>query len=244
MSEPLYLVKITLDMPELFRFGNLRKLPQRTDDYGYLVHSAMREALGDDAPQPFALQPAEGRCLPVLGYAAHSREELRQTCAQRPDNPAANVVPPDAINAKRMPGTWHPGDLCRFTTTVCPVERKGRNATDRKPGAEVDAYLNSLRNGEETEGSREQVYRRWFQQQVAKTDAAELASFSMEGFRLADLVRRSRDRRARMMRRPQATFSGLLRITDGERFTALLQRGIGRHRAFGFGMLLLKPANH
>jgi CRISPR system Cascade subunit CasE len=37
-------------------------------------------------------------------------------------------------------------------------------------------------------------------------------------------------------------FSGLLQVEDAAAFTALLARGIGRHRAFGFGMLLLKPA--
>ena len=32
-------------------------------------------------------------------------------------------------------------------------------------------------------------------------------------------------------------------MTDSEAFSALLRRGVGRHRAFGFGMLLLRPPN-
>ena len=35
--------------------------------------------------------------------------------------------------------------------------------------------------------------------------------------------------------------SGALTITDGEKFAQLLARGIGRHRAYGYGMLLLRP---
>ena len=35
--------------------------------------------------------------------------------------------------------------------------------------------------------------------------------------------------------------SGTLRVTDPAAFAAGLARGIGRHRAFGFGMLLLAP---
>ena len=40
---------------------------------------------------------------------------------------------------------------------------------------------------------------------------------------------------------PDAVFRGRLRIEDDAGFTELLARGIGRHRAFGFGMLLLAP---
>ena len=42
--------------------------------------------------------------------------------------------------------------------------------------------------------------------------------------------------------RPEVVLGGRFTITDPDTFTALLTRGIGRHRAFGFGMILLKPA--
>jgi CRISPR system Cascade subunit CasE len=37
--------------------------------------------------------------------------------------------------------------------------------------------------------------------------------------------------------------TGILEVTGGEAFARLLARGVGRHRAFGFGMLLLKPVS-
>jgi CRISPR system Cascade subunit CasE len=40
---------------------------------------------------------------------------------------------------------------------------------------------------------------------------------------------------------PDAVLEGVLEVVDGEAFAALLRRGVGRHRAFGFGMLLLRP---
>ncbi|GAB4211209.1 MAG: hypothetical protein OHK0013_32690 [Sandaracinaceae bacterium] len=40
--------------------------------------------------------------------------------------------------------------------------------------------------------------------------------------------------------RPNAVLEGTLRVTDADAFRALLARGLGRHRAFGFGMLLLR----
>ena len=41
---------------------------------------------------------------------------------------------------------------------------------------------------------------------------------------------------------PDVVLKGRLQVDDSDAFTQLLRRGIGRHRAFGFGMVLLKPA--
>ena len=42
---------------------------------------------------------------------------------------------------------------------------------------------------------------------------------------------------------PDAVMRGNLTVTDSDSFVALLARGIGRHRAYGYGMLLLRPAS-
>jgi CRISPR system Cascade subunit CasE len=44
-----------------------------------------------------------------------------------------------------------------------------------------------------------------------------------------------------VVERPQALFGAEAVVVDGERFADLLARGIGRHRAFGFGMVLVAP---
>jgi CRISPR system Cascade subunit CasE len=50
------------------------------------------------------------------------------------------------------------------------------------------------------------------------------------------------NRRARPgLRKPDVTFRGMLEVVEPGAFEALLRRGVGRHRAFGFGMLLLRP---
>ena len=36
---------------------------------------------------------------------------------------------------------------------------------------------------------------------------------------------------------------GALTVTDPDAFAALLARGVGRHRAYGYGMILLRPPN-
>jgi CRISPR system Cascade subunit CasE len=40
---------------------------------------------------------------------------------------------------------------------------------------------------------------------------------------------------------PEAHFEGILEIKDAEVFRVLLQTGVGRHKAFGFGALMLRP---
>jgi CRISPR system Cascade subunit CasE len=65
----------------------------------------------------------------------------------------------------------------------------------------------------------------------------------IESFQVDRFARRHHreDVRKLVKGRPAVTFEGTLTVTDGEQFEALLARGVGRHRAFGFGMLLLRP---
>jgi CRISPR system Cascade subunit CasE len=40
---------------------------------------------------------------------------------------------------------------------------------------------------------------------------------------------------------PDAILQGDLILNDPERFQMMLAQGVGRHKAYGFGMLLLRP---
>jgi CRISPR system Cascade subunit CasE len=59
----------------------------------------------------------------------------------------------------------------------------------------------------------------------------------------ARLLRRARNGGNRLLaiERPQALFAAEAVIREPARFADYLTRGIGRHRAFGFGMVLLAP---
>ena len=41
---------------------------------------------------------------------------------------------------------------------------------------------------------------------------------------------------------PDAVMRGSITVTEPSGFSDLVARGIGRHRAYGYGMLLLRPA--
>ena len=70
----------------------------------------------------------------------------------------------------------------------------------------------------------------------------------LAGFQRQQVVRRTQAvgsalRRGCVIDGPDALLKGHLRVRDSADFAKLLTRGVGRHRAFGFGMLLLSRAN-
>ena len=54
-------------------------------------------------------------------------------------------------------------------------------------------------------------------------------------------TRAVRKRQSRYSEGPDALMRGVLTVTDGQAFAELLARGVGRHRTYGYGMLLLRP---
>lgn len=104
--------------------------------------------------------------------------------------------------------------------------------------------------------SRAEVYLDWLADRLAGAGAALVRAQAgaagsagawdarVEAFRLTRLM--SRDRSGGRSRTiaaegPDVTVSGMLAVTDTDAFAAGLTRGVGRYRAFGFGMLLLSP---
>ncbi len=250
----LHLVQLLPDSPALARFGHARGLPD--EDRGYLVHRALRDAFGATAPQPFLMLEAPDRPPRVLGYASADAAALREVLSLA--EPLLDRVFPD-IDSKAMPlAQFAAGASFGFETRVCPLVRT--KATGRDGQREVDAFLHRAHALPDEPLARETVYADWLRAKLL-AGGAELVSGRMTAFRLAPLVRRSHaspqghgtaaegaPRRLLSAesrgasRRPDVTFRGTMRITDADRFAALLARGVGRHRAFGFGMLLLRPA--
>ena len=93
-------------------------------------------------------------------------------------------------------------------------------------------------------GEKEEVYKQWLRRRFV--DAAELQDMVITGSRTAFLTTRSQKDhtgapvRSKRRSYPETTFTGNLCVTHPEAFERLLRRGVGRHCAFGFGMLLLK----
>ena len=87
--------------------------------------------------------------------------------------------------------------------------------------------------------SREEVYADWLTEQFRRRGGAQLESATLYSFQRTRALRK---RHARYSEGPDAIMRGTLIITDADAFANLLAQGIGRHRAYGYGMLLLRPA--
>ena len=89
--------------------------------------------------------------------------------------------------------------------------------------------------------SREQVYAEWLANKLVGSGGVTL---DVERTKLVSFQRTRAHRKlhARHSEGPDAVMRGILTITDSAAFANLLARGIGRHRAYGYGMLLLRPA--
>jgi CRISPR system Cascade subunit CasE len=262
-EEPLHLLKIPIRSDKLYAFARRARQRVRDFDEGYAVH-ALFAALFDHgadapdriAPKPFALpepsaelaHPSASRCIEVLAYSSRDHAALLDRARTFSDPAAWSALEVDRIVSRPMPTTFQGGARLGFSVRVCPVRRVAKRGNQVKERAEVDAFLAKVWqvSDDTVQLDRETVYREWLSEELAK-GGARLREASMTSFHLGRQHRRTQAssdarREGRLVHHPSATFSGVLEVTEPSLFPALLARGLGRHRAFGFGMLLLRPA--
>jgi len=254
MTSDLHIVQLVLDGRELVRLAARQHRPGWLDE-GYAIHAGLAHAFASSSERAavpfgtFAVQPdsLEEMSRPrervrLLGYATESEALLRARLA-----PGSSMLVRE-LQAKPMPPLLA-GMRADFRLRVCPVVRTKRpgdrplpmDARGRRRGRELDAFIHAtLDKPKEHYVSREAVYVDWLRQRVAAggavLDEAKLVEFRR------DRIYRERKDREHPPERPNALMEGALTIADADAFRALLARGVGRHRAFGFGMLLLRPA--
>lgn len=244
MTDPLYMARIPIRGERLFAFARRRGLKTWELDQGYAVHCALKELFGEDAPQPFALEPSSGPIQPVLGYGPADARRLREGAQLKADPWLwEHLVDWENLAAKPMPGTWREGQRLDFTVRATPIARAAKGHARVREGAEVDVFLMRCWENVGEPVDREKVYAEWFHAQLARIGGARAVELSVRSFQIDRLSRRhhAEDQRKTVRGRPDVTFSGTLAVTDPTAFPALLARGVGRHRAFGFGMVLLRP---
>ncbi|HSR54123.1 MAG TPA: type I-E CRISPR-associated protein Cas6/Cse3/CasE [Acidobacteriota bacterium] len=225
MKWEMYRVELHLSADEI---RALRKLPgfrAVQKDAGYLAHAVLSQRFGRGMVQPFRIA-GNGDGLDLEGY-----------CASRP------VPRPGSAGKETAEPLLFPeqGSRLSFALRACPVIRlasaRVAGGQKRAKGAEVDVAEDA---GASDWASREAAYSRWLQARLGS--AAKLLECRMTDFALRRLMRREQrgGRAARIMTRPDALLEGILRVDDSDAFSDLLLRGVGRHKAFGFGMLAVE----
>ena len=239
----LYMTQMSLDTRALMHIADRRLLFQHSLDMGYLVHSQLCELFGDElAPKPFMLGENDGPRLQVTGYSSVPAEKLAQYAQTFAQPVAYRVVDWDAFASKPMPAAFPLGKQLSFHLRACPVVRKSRGSQFYKAGREVDIFLSEVaRCGPDVQLNRHAIYTAWLENYLSQQGGAQCSEVQVIQFHRSRLLRRNKSRAGIAVERPEVVFEGNLEVTDPERFQQLLTRGVGRHRAFGFGMLLLLP---
>ncbi len=233
----LHLLHCSPDDKALATWATRHRLLSPDGDNGYALHALLTAAFGDQAPKPFRyLGTRQG----FLAYTDQPPAMLHDNAAlATPD--VARALGLESLAVRAFPTTWSTDQALSFEVRVRPVLRA-------KDGRERDLFLHAVEAQPPGEQpiNREAIYAEWLRKQFAEQHAAQLLQVGMDAFRLSRVIRRPQadetgQRKPRTLSGPDAVFKGQLRVGDSDAFTRLLTRGIGRHRAFGFGMLLLKP---
>lgn len=245
MTGPLHLVRVELSAPGVYGRGKVSGLSAKERDDGYLLHCVLGDLFGDRSPRPFVHgELARGRStgarsLSVLAYCRSTADELHDAARQVADPEVYGLCRWDRLLAKPLPEVWPPGRRLGFALRACPVVRQ---RTQEGGVRELDAFLaEALPKPKAEPVDRFRVYRDWLAGHFERRGGARLVGVELERFQRLRVVRRRQGgkRSSRAFDRPDATFRGELEVTDGAAFAELLERGVGRHKAFGFGMLLL-----
>lgn len=210
---------------------------------GYAWHALLAAVFGADAaPRPFRVQTRRGRPPILLFYSGKDAAALAEAAAFA-DPQAYAALGMDGLATRPMPAL-PPGRRLAFDLRVRPVQRSDRGG-DRARTRERDVLIVAREAADDPGLPPERVYPDWVTAQLGRHGAAveRLTLRAVEG---EDVQRRGppgKDGR-RPLRRiagHSVVVDGILRIDDAEIFRTALARGIGRHRAFGYGMLLLRP---
>lgn len=259
----LHLIRLPISLSQLSRWAALRNYGftvqrgpkgQERDagfDEGRAIHHLLTETFGAGALHPFRHFVAPGgKQSQVYAYSRFDATALREAAQTYALPEALNILDLIQLEAKAMPELWRTGRRLGFEVRVRPVNRllKPLPAADGTfpKGAEVDAFLvEALRNFPANQAneenmlkagrSREAIYTEWLAQRLKRAATLE------PGVRLTRFQRLRAARKSYSPEGPDAILQGDLILNNSAGFQELLAQGIGRHKAYGYGMLLVRP---
>jgi CRISPR system Cascade subunit CasE len=268
----LTMLRVPIDLNALARYADGRSWTKRLKaeresdagfDEGRALHHVLDETFGPGALRPFRLMAARDATNgSIYAYTTQTEADIRDAISAAAPPEARRIIGLDRLDFKDMPTNWTAGRRLGFDVRIRAIVRikndlPNPRQPDRpyKPGAELDAFFveaqrthpNSrptIVDGAATPSgmaaagrTREAVYRDWL---AARFGEVALLDPERTGMQKFHRTRVARD--GRYTEGPDATFHGELIIVDPIAFESLLAHGVGRHKAYGYGMLLLRQA--
>lgn len=238
----LHMIEHHIDQTALLRFMSAQGLDdaRHGPDFGYGIHAWLKTAFGNLAPRPWRLLADRKRPPRMLAYSRAPAEALVERLHAFAEPAAQAVCPPENIAGKAMPH-WTADRKLGFELLCCPVGRKARQKTEK------DIFLLKADHAapEDEPLDRAGIYGDWARERLQRDGATQVERIALQGYRRVGQQRKRQappgQRAVARLERPEAVMSGVLRVGDPQAFERLLARGVGRHCAFGYGMLLLKP---
>ena len=231
----LYMTNIPLDLASLRRIAATRGYE---NDEGLALHHLLSEAFGKSVLQPFRLMAAKGANL--YAYTSVDLATLCETVRDVATPDTLCLLSIDEIKQKAMPTDWAAGKRLGFELKTRPVRRLKEPAGKFKKGSEIDAYLlEALRHSKDNAtkvGSRNSVYADWLARRLS--DVA-----TVDQLRIRRIQQTSIQRGSFRQTGPEVVYMGNITIKNSSEFQKKLTSGVGRHCAYGYGMLLLRPLN-
>lgn len=247
-----HLVRAPVDMGRLARWAGERGWAGSKGavyDEGRALHHLVTEVWGPGVLHCFRLLvPPRRRAGSLYAYSAMDSEVLRAAADVQAPPEHLRVLRLEGLESKPMPADWRAGQRLGFDLRTRPIRRLRRDLNGpRGPvraGSEVDAFLvEALRKHPEApdgmsneDRTRQEIYLDWLAERLTPAATLDRSATRLVHFRRQRVAREKRDSEG-----PDATVHGVLVVADPAAFSPLLMRGVGRHRSYGYGMLLLRP---
>ena len=268
MTAPLHMLQLPIDLNALARYADDRSWTRRERhgresdagfDQGRALHHVLDETFGPSCLRPFRLMAPHGKTKgSVYAYTTSTETELRDAAAAAAAPEVSRILALDRIATKIMPDNWVTGRRLGFDVRVRAIVRIRTELPNPrgKPyaiGSELDAYfVEALRNHPENRATiidgkpipsgmatagrtREAVYLDWLAARFGDAATLDHDKTALARFQRVRVAREGRHSEG-----PDVVFHGELTIADPVAFANLLAGGVGRHKAYGYGMLLLR----
>ena len=209
-------------------------------DVGLAMHILLTSVFSKGTVQPYRVMSSARRSRgSFYAYTNATTDELVGIANLVIGPDSAGVLDLDAMSSRALP-VVEADQRVGFDIKVRPTRRSNGHEADAclmhgREWVDRDSY-SSCDNDRVTTSIREKTYSKWLAERlrgVADVNMCRLAHFRKS--------RAAFGRNRNAIHLPDATLHGDMTVLDPVAFQEKLRTGIGRHKAYGYGMILLRP---